>query len=157
MFVLFSFGGCYTVLMDPSMLTSLGNENSLMTSTRSGETSDAVDTQNYISRDAQADLDNGYSDAQSANLNTSPMVSVDYGWEAPAASLPWWYEAVAPVPPTAVTASSSSAAGSGPHQRTTGSTRSNVQSSPDIQATTTVTTTTTITTAPPPPAATAAQ
>ena len=153
MLVLFFFSGCYTVLMDPSMLTSSEGGNSVPTSIQGGYRSDTA--YNY----SQAELDETYYDIQNAGLNTSPGMSIDpYGWLAPSTSLPWWYEVVAVVPPTAVAAPSSSAAGSRPHRRTTGSTRGNDQSSSDIHASTTVTTTTTTTiiTAPPPPAATAA-
>jgi hypothetical protein len=151
MLVLFSFGGCYTVLMDPSMLTSSEGGNSLPTSIQGDYTSDTA--YNYT----QAELDERYYDIQNAGLNTTPGTSFDpYGWLVPSTSLPWWDEVIAPVPPTAIAAPSSSAAGSRPHRRTTGSTRGNDQSSPDIHASTTVTTTTiTIITAPPPPAATA--
>ena len=152
MLVLFSFGGCYTVLMDPSMLTSSENGNPVPTSIQGDYTSDTA----Y--NNSQAELDERYYDIQNAGLNTTPGTSFDpYGWLVPSTSLPWWDEVIAPIPPTAVPASSSSAAESRPHRRTTGSTRGNDQSSPDIHTSTTVTTTTTtIITAPPPPAATAA-
>lgn len=154
MLVLFSFGGCYTVLMDPLMLTSSEDGNSVPTSIQGDYTYTSDTAYNY----SQAELDERYYDIQNAGLNTAPGTSFDpYGWLVPSTSLPWWYEAVAAVPPTAVAAPSSSAAESRQHRRTTGSTRGNDQSSPDIHASTTVTTTTTtIITAPPPPAATAA-
>jgi hypothetical protein len=154
MLVLFSFGGCYTVLMDPLMLTSSEDGNSVPTSIQGDYTYTSDTAYNY----SQAELDERYYDIQNAGLNTAPGTSFDpYGWLVPSTSLPWWYEAVAAVPPTAVAAPSSSAAESRQHRRTTGSTRGNDQLSPDIHASTTVTTTTTtIITAPPPPAATAA-
>ena len=139
---LFFLGGCYTVLMDPSMLTSSGDERSV--STGGDYTSDTTLTYRYY-------------DTQNTGFVTSPEPSIDpYGWQFPAASPPWWYEVLAPIPPTAIAVSSSSAAGSGQRRRTTGSTRGNDQPSLDINTSTTVTTTTTTITAPPPPAATAA-
>ena len=154
MLVLFSFGGCYTVLMDPLMLTSSEDGNSVPTSIQGDYTYTSDTAYNY----SQAELDERYYDIQNAGLNTAPGTSFDpYGWLVPSTSLPWWDEVIAPIPPTAVAAPSSSAAESRQHRRTTGSTRGNDQSSPDIHASTTVTTTTTtIITAPPPPAATAA-
>jgi len=119
---LFSLGGCYTVLMDPSMLASSDDENFVPTSSQSDSTLDISYNRNYLSRDP-------------------------YGWQVPAACLPWWYEVIAPAPPTAV-ASASPSAGveSGLRQRTIGTTRGNDRSRSDIQASAPVTTTTIITT-----------
>ncbi len=156
--ILFTIGGCYTVLMDPSRMTSMSDESSAPTSSQDDYTSDISYNQNCLSCHSQAELDNSYYGSQNGRLIAAHGMSIDpYGWRAPSTSLPWWSGAIAPVPPTAMSSSSSPASESGPRQRTTGSTRGGDQSRPDIHASTSAPTiTTTTTTAPPPPTADAA-
>ncbi len=156
-FGVFSFGGCYTVLMDPSMLASSEDEGSITASSLSDSALGVSYNQNSLSCPGKAESDGRNDDMQNAGLITPHDASVDpYGWQAPASSLPWWYEMIAPVPPTAVaSASPSTAVESGPRQRTIGSTRGNDRSRSDFQASAPVTITTT-TTAPTPPTATVA-
>ncbi len=138
------------------MLTQSEDEKSGPAFTQGEYSSDINNDQNYSSSYNPAELDERYNDTQNTELIAPHGLSGDtYGWRAPSTSLPWWDEAIAPVPPPAVAVSSSSA-GSGPQRRTIGSTRGNDQSSSGIHSSTTITTTTTTITAPPPPAAAAA-
>ena len=122
---LFSVNGCYTVLMSPSDLTASDGDDSIPEYSQGDYTSDVSYNQNCLSCHSQAELDDRYYDMQSVGMVTAHGMSVDpYGWRTPATSVPWWYDVIAPVPPTAAASvSSSGAAQSGPRQRTTGSTR----------------------------------
>ncbi|MGA7159868.1 MAG: hypothetical protein WBZ48_02630 [Bacteroidota bacterium] len=153
----FFFGGCYTVLMDPAMLMSSEGENADTTFSHSGSAPEVSYNNNYLSSPGQAGLNAGQPDMQNSGLMTGRDATIDlYGWQAPDASLPWWYEEFAPAPPTALGLTSPSIMiGNGPRRRTIGTTRGADRSSSDIQASTSIITTTVNTISTPiPPTAT---
>lgn len=124
-FGIFSLSGCYTVLMTSS--DSAEGEGDLTSSDPSqGDYSSEISyNQNCLSCHSQAELDDRYYDMQSVGMVSAHGMNIDpYGWKTPAASVPWWYEVIAPVPSTAVSsATPASGTQSGPRTRTTGSTR----------------------------------
>jgi len=157
---IFSLSGCYTVLMHPSVLTKSEDGDGSTQNTQGDYTaSDISYNQNCLSCHSQAELDDRYYDMQSVGMVTAHGLDVDpYGWRNPSAGVPWWYDATAPVPSTAVSkTSSSSASSSGPHTRKTGETRGGDGSPADgtVQASTSSTTTTSPASAPTPSAASA--
>ena len=145
-FGIFSLSGCYTVLMtssDPGQ----GDGDLTYADPSQGDFSSEISyNQNCLSCHSQAELDDRYYDMQSVGMISAHGMNIDpYGWKTPAASVPWWYEVIAPVPSTAVyTTSPASGTQAGPRIRTTGSTRGNEGSRTrgTTEATTPVTTVT---------------
>ncbi len=124
-FGIFSLSGCYTVLMTSSDSTPSEGDLTYSDPSQGDFSSEISYSQNCLSCHSQAELDDRYYDMQSVGMISAHGMNIDpYGWKTPAASVPWWYEVIAPVPSTAVyTTSPSSGTQGGPRIRTTGSTR----------------------------------
>ncbi len=143
---LLAIGGCYTVLMHPSVLTSSEGESTPQAAPQGDFTSDISYNQNCLNCHSQAELDDRYYDMERAGMHYAHGMSIDpYGWQRPATSLPWWDGVLAPMPPTAIS-STQSTTESGPRRRSSGVTRggdrqriSTTQSDPATTSTTTST------------------
>ena len=123
-FVLIALGGCYTVLMT-SPDSSQSGDNGLSSDSSEGDfTSEISYNQNCLSCHSQAELDDRYYDMQNAGIVNAHGITIDpYGWRAPSASIPWWYEVIAPVPAQAVATTSPAAGSAGPRIRNSGDSR----------------------------------
>ena len=155
--VAFAIGGCYTVLMHPSMLTTSEEEYPAQSTSVGDYTSDISYNQNCLSCHSQAELDDRYFDMQKVGMQYAHGMSIDpYGWRAPSVSVPWWIGVYAPIPQSAVGGVPPSGSDKGPRRRDTGTSRGSDRSRPNdnTSASTPATTTTTTATAPNPTAGT---
>jgi hypothetical protein len=145
-------------LMSPSAMTSSESESPAQGYAHNNS-SEVSYSDNCLSCHSQAELDDRYYDMQRVGMVTAHGISIDqYGWQAPSTGVPWWYQEIAPVPPTGVSASSSAPVNdAGSRRRTTGSTRGGddrPRSDGSTEASAPAPTTTT-SSAPPPPIPTA--
>ena len=153
--VAFAIGGCYTVLMHPSVLTSTEQEYPAQSTSVGDYTSEISYSQNCLSCHSQTELDDRYFDMQKAGMQYAHGMSIDpYGWRAPSVSVPWWIGVYAPIPQSGVAGVPASGSDKGSRRRDSGSSRGSDRSRPnDNTNASSPTTTTTTTVAAPEPAA----
>lgn len=130
--VAFAVGGCYTVLMHPSMLTSSEQENPAQSTSVGDYTSEISYNQNCLSCHSQAELDDRYFDMQQTGMQYAHGISIDpYGWRAPSVSVPWWIGVYAPVPQAGYVGVPASGSDKGPRRRDSGTSRGSDRSRPN--------------------------